>query len=194
MVFAEVSELYQAAETSMGNWMWQNHIQWVADKSKELAKKYGADSEKTYCAALLHDLADSRYERSYGDFDTWSWNAGKEILKKAGFHRADINAILEAVSTHACHPGYMPKTIEGKILATADGMWHLQTSFFPVICYMNRPDETHSYEEWQEWFKGKIDRDFGTKIFFDDEKDAVREDYEALSHVFSKKTFESMDG
>jgi len=187
IVFREVRELYASATTSMGQWMWRNHTQWVADKASELAKKYGADSEKAYCAALLHDLGDSRYERGHKEFDAWSWETGKAILKKAGFRKAERDAILEAVRTHSCHPGHLPTALEGKVLATADAMWHLQTSFFPVICYMNRPDTTSTYEEWQQWFVGKIERDFGPKIFFEDERAEVKEDYEALRRVFGKK-------
>lgn len=187
IVFSEVSSLYSDATTSMGKWMWQNHTQWVADKAKELAQKYGADIEKSYCAALLHDLGDSKFERGHKDFDAWSWETGKAILKKAGFRKAERDAILEAIRTHSCHPGHLPTALEGKVLATADGMWHLQTSFFPVICYMNRPDNTHSYEEWQNWFNGKIERDFGPKIFFEDEKRELTEDYEALKRVFGSR-------
>jgi len=170
--------------------MWRNHTQWVADKAKGLAGKYGAATEKVYCAALLHDLGDSKYERGHADFDTWSWNTSKAILKKAGFRKAERDEVLEAIRTHSCHPDHLPAAIEGEVLATADGMWHLQTNFFPVICYMNRPDNTHIYEEWQKWFGGKIDRDFNTKIFFEDEKEEVRKDYDALKRVFGNTTLD----
>lgn len=194
VVFAEVRALYQTASTSMGKWMWHNHTQWVAAKAQQLAKKYGADAEKVYCAALLHDLGDSRYERGYEKFDTWSKEKGEEILLKAGFAPAEIAEILEAIRTHSCRPGSLPTTQEGKVLATADGMWHLQTNFFPLICYMNRPENTKSYEEWQVWFNGKIERDFGPKIFFEDERAEVKEDYEALLRVFGNKTLDSTQG
>lgn len=118
--------------------------------------KYGADAERTYCAALLHDLGDSWYERSHADFDTWSNEKSKEILLKASFSEDETSQILEAIRAHSCRPGSLPTTLEGKALATADAMWHLQTSFFPVICYMNRPDTAHSYGEWQEWFKKRL--------------------------------------
>jgi hypothetical protein len=52
---------------------------------------------------------------------------------------------------------------------------------------MNRPDSTESYKEWQDWFLQKIERDFRAKIFFDDEREEVREDYEALVRVFGNK-------
>lgn len=190
VVFNEAKRLYSIAATTMGQWMWHNHTQWVADKAKKLAQKYDADAKKVYCAALLHDLGDAMYERSHPDFEDWSWNTGKDILKKAGFRKIERDAILEAIRTHSCHPGHLPTTIEGKVLATADGMWHLQTSFFPVICYMNRPDNTKSYKEWQEWFTNKIERDFSVKIFFDDERAEVLEDYKALKKVFEKEALD----
>ncbi|MET0779391.1 MAG: HD domain-containing protein [Candidatus Saccharimonadales bacterium] len=192
IIFSEVEKLYSTASTSMGKWMWNNHTQWVANKAVELAEKYGADSEMAYCAALLHDLGDSRYERGHADFETWSWEESKAILKKAGFRHAEREEILEAVRTHSCHPGHLPTAQEGKVLATADAIWHLQTNFFPVICYMNRPDNTKTYEEWQGWFRQKIERDFGVKIFFDDEREEIREDYEALVRVFGNKALDDM--
>ncbi len=191
IVFTEVKSLYDQATTSMGMWMWQNHTQWVADKSKDLAEKYGADVEIVYCAALLHDLGDSQYERGHEAFDSWSWDMGKELLKKAGYRRAERDAILEAVRTHSCHPGQLPTAIEGKVLATADAMWHLQTSFFPTICYMNRPQNTHLYEQWQQWFNEKIERDFNVKILFEAEKAEVQDDYDALKRVFGNTSLES---
>jgi putative nucleotidyltransferase with HDIG domain len=175
----------------MGNWMWQNHTQWVAKKAHELAKKYGADIEIAYCAALLHDLGDSHYERNHEDFEEWSRRISKELLEKAGFHQLERDAVLEAIRTHSCRPGNLPKTMEGKVLATADGLWHLQTNFFPIICYMHRPDNTHTYKEWQEWFTTKIERDFGSKIFFEDEKEETREDYNALKRIFENKTLQA---
>lgn len=188
-VFSEVSALYQDATTSMGKWMWRNHTQWVADKTKKLAEKYGADMEKAYCAALLHDLGDCRYERGHTSFDLWSEEKAKEILVNTGFTKDEVTEVAEAIRTHSCRQGNLPATQEGKVLATADGMWHLQTSFFPVICYMNRPENTKTYEEWQEWFVEKIERDFASKIFFDDERAEVQQDYEALLKVFGSRSF-----
>lgn len=194
-VFTAVSELYSAATTPLGKWMWQNHVQWVANKAKQLAEKYGADAEKAYCAALLHDFADCQYERGHEDFDSWSETNGKAVLLRAGFSEDEAKEIIEVIiRPHSCRPGNLPTTLEGKILATADAMFHLQTSFFPILCYMHRPEHTNTYEEWQEWFAEKIERDYGPKIFFEDERVEVKEDYEALKRVFKNKTLNSRTG
>jgi putative nucleotidyltransferase with HDIG domain len=98
-VFGEVKTLYQAAPTSMGTFMWRNHTQWVANKAKSLAEKYGANTEKVYCAALLHDLADCQHERGHENFDTWSKHKGREILQKAGFSETEIAELGYALNT-----------------------------------------------------------------------------------------------
>src|SRR3989344_2627926 len=192
-VFNLVETLYLAnSSRDMGKWMWNNHVQWVTDKAKKLAEKYNADVEKVYCAALLHDLADSQFERGDKDFDSWSENKGKEILAGAGFVDDEKKEIFEViVRPHSCRPESLPATLEGKVLATADAMFHLQTSFFPMLCYKQRPEHTKTYAEWQKWFDEKIERDFGPKIFFTDEKEEVRADYEALYRVFGNKTLNS---
>jgi hypothetical protein len=195
IVCSKVSDLYGAnSARSMGKWMWNNHVQWVADKARELAEKYGADSEKAYCAALLHDLADCQYERDYENFDTWSEKEGEEILLTAGFSKNEAKEIIEVViRPHSSRPGNLPTTLEGKVLATADAMFHLQTNFFPILCYMHRPADTKTYEAWQGWFSEKVERDFGPKIFFEDERAEVKEDYEALLRVFGNRTLDSKE-
>lgn len=195
MVFAQVEKLYQASERPMGLWMWNNHVQWVAGKAFTLAEKYGADMEKVYCAALLHDLADCRYERDYEGFEIWSDNQSSVILKEAGFTDEEVNEIVKIIiQPHSCRSGNLPTTIEGKVLATADAMFHLQTSFFPMLCFKQRPENTPTYEKWQEWFREKIARDYGPKIFFEDERLEVKSDYDALLRVFGNNTLDSKEG
>ena len=62
-----------------------------------------------------------------------------------------------------------------------------------MLCYKQIPEHTNTYEEWQKWFDEKIERDFGPKIFFEDEKEEVRADYEALCRVFGNKTLNSTE-
>jgi putative nucleotidyltransferase with HDIG domain len=189
-VFSAVSNLYEAATTSMGKWMWENHTQWVADKAKQLAEKYGANTEAVYCAALLHDLGDSTYERGNENFDAWSKDKATEILAATGFNAAETATILEAIRTHSCRSGNLPTSLEGKVLATADGMWHLQTSFFATMCYMHRPQHTNTYAEWQTWFTDKINRDFNVKLLFEEEKAEAKPAYDALLKIFTNKSME----
>lgn len=193
-VFELVKAVYTAKETRpMGKWMWNNHIQWVANKTKELSKKYNANEEMSVSAALLHDLADSQYERNDPNFDNWSSNKGYEILDQAGFNEIVSKEIIETVvQPHSCKPDNLPTTLEGKVLTTADAMFHLQTNFFTVLCYKNFPDHTKSLKDWRDWFKEKVERDYHSKIFFEDEKKEVTKDYEALKTVFENDVIEEI--
>lgn len=184
-VFMQVRSLYFESQTKMGAWMWNNHVQWTADRARELAKKYGADPDKTYCAALLHDLGDSRFERDQEQFVPWSEAKGRAILLKAGFSSSDAEEIIEIIiRPHSCRAGNLPTTLEGKILSTADALFHLQTGFFPMLCFMHRPEDAKTYDVWQTWFNEKVEREFTIKLFFEEEKTAAKEDYEALTRVF----------
>lgn len=193
-VFEIVKAVYENEETRpMGLWMWNNHVQWVADKTKQLATKYNADEEMSVSAALLHDLADARHERGNPEFDEWSETKAYEVLKETDYTEEEAREIMEIiVRPHSCRPGNLPTTLEGKVLATADAMFHLQTSFFTVLCYKNMPVNAKSLEAWQVWFEEKVERDYGSKIFFDDEKAEVMADYEALKRVFGNKSLKEI--
>lgn len=192
-VYEKVESIYLSKDTrGMGRWMWNNHVNWVKDKAQVLAQKYQASEEKVMVAALLHDLADARYERGDAEFESWGETQAKQILIDTGFSNEEIDEIFEVIiKPHSCRPLNLPTTIEGKVLATADALFHLQTSFFALLCYKNRPENTSSFEEWQEWFSEKVERDFSNKIFFDDERKEAQPDFDALKRVFGNKTLRS---
>ncbi len=191
----QVENIYLSENSRpMGRWMWNNHVNWVKDKAQILARKYGADEEKVAVSALLHDLADARYERGDHEFEDWGETQAKRILTDSGFSNEEISEIFETIiGPHSCRPGNLPTTLEGKVFATADAMFHLQTSFFAMLCYKNRPEKTSTFEEWQDWFAEKIERDYSVKIFFDDERKEVQVDFDALNKVFGNKTLKSSE-
>lgn len=195
-VYDSVQTIYLSDESRpMGKWMWNNHVNWVKDRAIILAKKYQANEEKVVVSALLHDLADALYERGDSNFEIWGEQRAREILQEAHFTEEEINEIIEVIiRPHSCRPENLPKTIEGKVLATADAMFHLQTSFFAILCFKNKPKTVQSYEEWQQWFSEKIERDFNNKIFFEDERKESQVGYEALKKVFNNSTLSSMEG
>lgn len=187
IVFTEVEKLYANSNRDMGKWMWKNHVQWVANKAIVLAKKYGADADKVYAGALLHDLGDVWMERDAEDFDTKGEEESKRILSKAGFSDEEIKEVLEdIVKPHSCYPDNLPVTIEGRCLATADAMFHLVTDFFPQFGWMNLP-KPKKYSEWISWVTEKIDRDLNNKIFFEDEKQEAMPYYKALKKVYVRE-------
>lgn len=69
-------------------------------------------------------------------------------------------------------------------MATGDALAHLTTDFYIQFCWKHLP-EGKSYPEFLEWVAEKLDRDFNSKIFFDEVKEEARKRYEALRAVFS---------
>lgn len=103
-------------------------------------------------------------------------------MKSVGFDDEELALIVDdAIKHHSCHGSSRPASIEGEILATADALAHLQSSFYAYAFWVmnNQP-----LEQVMRWASEKLDRDFHNKICFDDVREAARTDYEALKRVF----------
>ncbi|MDA1079196.1 MAG: hypothetical protein O2840_00695 [bacterium] len=99
----------------------------------------------------------------------------------------EITRVLEEVILpHSCKEGTLPQSLEGQILATADAIVHLSTDFYLQFAWMHLP-EGKNYAEFLLWVQEKLDRDFKTKIFFDEVREEYRHKYDALKQVFVKK-------
>ena len=179
-----VAQAYESSQESFAQWMWANHVPVVAKKTEELAQKFGADEDLAVAGAWLHDFGDAFVHRHSDQHEEISENKAIEVLKQSGYSEQEINKILEEIiAPHSCRDGFLPEIIEGKVLATADALAHLTTDFYIQFTWMHLP-ENKTYDEFVEWVTEKLDRDFNSKIFFDQIKEEVRSKYEALVLVF----------
>lgn len=69
------------------------------------------------------------------------------------------------------------------MLATADALAHLSTDFYIQFAWMHVP-ENKNYQEFVQWVNEKIERDFNSKIFFDEVKVSIEPRYNALKKIF----------
>lgn len=184
-VYQRVETLYRQSDRKTAVWLWDHHVQVVAYFALELAKKYAADSDICFSAALLHDIADIWYERNHPDFEEKTKRTGQEIFREAGFNEEEwIQTFDKVITPHSCYPENMPETLEAKVLATADAMAHLLTDFYEDFQKMGLP--TTDKEKFTAWVNSKLERDFNRKIFFVEIKEHVKSKYDML-----KKRFES---
>lgn len=168
---AETKEFY--------NWFWNIHIKPVIEYSKQMAVKYGADLEIVWLGALLHDIA--RLEDAEPHDEIGSEKAYKLLLEK-GFDEDIAEKAKNVVLKHRCR-NYPPETLEQKIVASADAMAHFLPPFYLWIGkYSNK-----TFAEVLEKNTKKIERDYNDKIFFEDEKKLVEEQYKILKNWFSYK-------
>ncbi len=186
MLFTEVSYLYNNSRRRIAHWLWENHVTVVTKNAFLLAEKYKANVDYCVAGALLHDFADVWLERMDMYFESKSKSKAELTLKKVGYGPEDISIIvIQVIKPHSCYPGHFPELLEGKILATADALAHLRTDFYPSFKRMGLP-ETVQPTQFNEWARTKLERDFNSKIFFDDERKVARGDYEKLKKEFSQ--------
>lgn len=181
-----VKDLYEQnlpGRDDWADWLYSNHVLWVAKVSCRLAEKYGANADLAEAAALLHDIADAKIPRRSDSHEEVSLDIARELLTNCGFDQSEIALVVDdADRYHSCHSGEKPESKEGLVLATADAMAHYQTGFY--VFAVSRMREK-SLEEIQAWVLPKLERDYNSKIFFEDERQEVTPAYETLRTIFS---------
>lgn len=180
---AKIDQLYQAKSDGRANWsdwLYANHIFIVAEYAGDLADRFGANKELAVAAALLHDVADAVMSRFDPRHEEETVKIAKLFLRDSGFSDEESKVIVDdAIKFHSCRDGKYPKTLEGKVMATADALVHLKTDFYKRGVQTKR-EEGESDERIRSWALPKIERDFHDKILFDEVRDEVKTDYERL--------------
>jgi putative nucleotidyltransferase with HDIG domain len=176
-----VRDLYEAKSdqrNDWADWLYENHVFWVADKAVEIAESHNVNPEYARAAAMLHDIADAVISRRLEDHEPKSLEIARDLLKKADFTDAEIVLIVDdAIRYHSCRGDEKPTSQEGLVLATADAMAHFQTEFF---LHAFADAGLNDYAQRKEWAREKIEKDFHKKIFFESERESVRPQYETL--------------
>ncbi len=161
------------------NTFWDIHIKPVIEYSKQMAEKYKADIEAVWLGAILHDIARLNDEEPHDEIG--SEKACKMLIEK-GFDKKLAEKVKSIILTHRCRK-YPPETLEQKILASADAMAHFLPPFYLWIGkYSNK-----KFAEITEGNLRKIERDYNEKIFFEDEKKIVEEQYKILKNWMNYK-------
>ena len=99
-----------------------DHTLRVCRLSRHIAEKEGADPEIVQAAALLHDIARSKEDRSKGSLchaEEGAKMAG-EILKDLGMAQQQVEAVVHCIGSHRYRDERQPETPEAKVLFDAD--------------------------------------------------------------------------
>ncbi len=180
-----VEQAYLNSQQSFASWMWQNHVPVVARFAQQLSQKYIADPDLAIAGALLHDFGDVFVNRHSPNHAQVSRVEATKVLLTAQYTDAQILTVLnQIIAPHSCKDGHLPTIIEGKVLATADALAHLNTDFYLQFAWMHLP-ENLEFQDYKQWVQQKLQRDFTQKIFFEDERVQVQAQYQALSAVFA---------
>jgi len=151
---------------------WFLHVKPVIDYSKELAKKYNANIEVVWLSATLHDLV--RLD-DLEPHDEIGAERAYHMLLEEGFSKEIAEKVKNTILTHRCNK-YKPQTLEQKVLATADAVSHFKTPFYLWFSSIS----AKPFKEQLEDSLQKIERDYNEKIFFEEERESVKKEYEVL--------------
>lgn len=184
----EVTKLYETRNPNRADWsdwLYANHVFLVADYADQLSKKLGVENDLSVAAAMLHDIADAVIKREDPEHEVKNVEIAKELLAQTGFNENEIKIIVDdALRCHGCHGSDRPQTIEGKILATADAVVHLNSDFYEHAVEVD--SKTDTFEEIASWALEKIERDYRSKICFDEVRQEMTECYNQLKERFKQ--------
>jgi len=159
-IIKAVKKMVKAANDSprnkYGNTVWRYHLELVAKHSLALAKKLKADAEVAELAAYLHDYASLLDIKNAARHHLVGAELAEKILSELGLPRKKIEAVKECILTHRGSVKRKKKTLEAKILASADAMSHFY--FVPDMFYLAYGVHKLKSDEGAAWLKAKLQR------------------------------------
>lgn len=163
-------------------WFYNVHLLGVEKFAKELSKKLpDVDKEIVLLGVWLHDL--QRIRGIKGNHAKIGAIEAEKVMKQFGYSDKTIKHVKETILAHSCDTRLMPKTLEGKILASADAMSHYANDFYLTITTTGERD----LASFKKWALEKLDRDYNKKIFFDFAKKMIEKRHKILKEVFTMK-------
>lgn len=185
---SKVATLYETkvpGRAEWADWLYDQHVPAVAAYAREIAKTHGADPELAEAAGWLHDIADMKMSRKDEGHEQESLRIAREVMEECGYSEEQVALVVDdAIRLHSCYEGKRPESPEGQALATADALAHIKTDFYIFASLMLGREL--SLEGLKRWTLDKLDRDFNTKICFDDVRESTRADYEVIKNLFSR--------
>lgn len=135
-----------------------NHIINVIRYAKALARKFKADEDVCEIAALFHDYSGILNYEYYNQHHVHSAEIASQILKRLNFPDSKIINIQHCILSHRGSRNIERKTIEAKILATADSLAHIEDAH----ALLKLAEESYEMEHSEaiKWVLAKLQRSF----------------------------------
>ncbi len=162
------------------NWFFSVHLLAVEKFAKELLKKLPmANEEVVLLGVWLHDL--QRIRGKKGDHAEQGAIEAEKVLRQFKYSEEVISHLKEMILSHRCDSKPFPKTLEGKILASADAMSHYVNDFYLTIATTGKRDT----KGFKGWALEKLDRDYNKKIAFGFARKMIVKRHKVLKEVFT---------
>lgn len=164
-----------------GYGIWTYHMVAVIENSKKLAEKLGADKEIVEIAAILHDYAAVSNKDFAKEHHLKGMEMSEQVLKRYHYPKDRIELVKECIYSHRGSTDIEPKTMEAKILASADAMAHFDN--VDSLFYTVYEEQKMEIDEGTKWILGKLERSW--KKLMPEAQEIMKDKYEAIKIALS---------
>ncbi|MFA5856102.1 MAG: HD domain-containing protein [Candidatus Pacearchaeota archaeon] len=162
------------------------HIIPAVEYAYQLVDIVESDKEIAILGTWLHDISKiSWYSKPKRDRNNHHINGSKEsgrILSKLGYDPLRTKLVQECVLRHSTDKRYHPKTIEEKIVVSADSLSHLYN--VPRLCKQAYSNNTSSIKDDTEWLINKCEN-LIAKMEIPEARNMAIKRYEQIKQLFS---------
>lgn len=178
-VIQKIARQIEQESATYLDWFFEHHICVVAENVNWLCDNLPeADRKICLLGAYLHDL--QRLRHIDGDHEKVGAEEAGKILIEYNYDEKIIQQVQKTVLTHSGKDGNLPQDLESWVLCAADGMAHFQHDFMIRIALLGQRD----LENYKNWCRRKIERNWNNKIHFDFAKEKMRGTYETTRKFF----------
>ncbi|MFH1427129.1 MAG: HD domain-containing protein [Patescibacteria group bacterium] len=164
------------------SWFYNVHLLGVERFAIYLLKKIPkADKEIVMLGVWLHDL--QRIRGIKGNHAKIGAREGEKVMKEFGYKKEKIKKVKEVILSHRCNASSMPRSLEAKILSSADAMSHYINDFYLYVAITGQ----RNLEDYKKWALEKVTRDYNKKIYFSFAKKIIKKRHDALEYIFKMK-------
>lgn len=178
-----VKEANDSPRNKYGDTVWKYHLCLVARHALALAEKLKADAEVVILAAYLHDYASLLDARNAPRHHLAGAKEADRILKRLGLPPEKIRAVKECILSHRGSVRRKKKSLEAKIIASADAMAHFY--YIPDMFYLAYGVHKLKPDEGAAWLKAKLQRSWD-KIVLPEGRAMIRKDRKLFLEVLDQ--------
>lgn len=162
--------------------VWSYHIVPVVNHSLALGKKLKADREVLELAAYLHDYAGVKDFKLYEEHHYHGANLAEKILTELKYDQGKIELIKECILSHRGSVVLRKKSLEARILASADAMSHITegADMFYLVYGVHR----FKTAEGAAWLEKKLARSW--RKIMPEGREMIRDDYRDFKKLLRK--------
>lgn len=163
-------------------WFYDVHLLGVEKFAKKLLKQLPkADKEIVMLGVWLHDL--QRIRGIKGDHAKVGAREAVKVMREFNYERNKISRVKDIILSHTCNTSLTPKTLEGKILSSADAMAHYINDFYLAIAVTGQ----RNLKEYKDWVMEKLNRNYNKKIYFSFAKKMIKKRHDIFKTIFTMK-------